>query len=118
MVTLYTVDKFSPPEDWKYRQNFLRLNKEPRDIVFCDGKGNILPLPYDVQAAVLELLTEGVTQRNLAVSRKDELITLRGAFLELKGKVGQMKEEKVVAPYDIPVMKFIALSERVKAIFK
>lgn len=95
MVTLYTVDEFTG--SWKNRLNFLRLNRDPREVVFCDGKGRIVPLSYDVQAAVLELF--GNVKETIVL--QDELRTLRGECQRLQGALDQVKKDQAASAWKL-----------------
>ena len=115
MVTIFRASK--SVDDLEYRLNFVRLDSGKGDLVFCDGKGKKIPLPYDVQAAIIELHSELTAQRNIAVTRGDECRTLRSANQMLEGKLQAMKEEKASAISNVPVGVWIAITERAKKIF-
>jgi hypothetical protein len=75
------------------------LDHEPRDVVFCDGKGKIVPLSYDVQAAVIELFGE---VRN-ATTLRDEIRTLRGECQRLRGALDEVKSQSAQSAWKMPV---------------
>jgi hypothetical protein len=104
------------------RGNFLRIvdrSRSQSEIAYVNGKGHIVHLDYDVQAAVIELFTEATGWKNVATTRGDEATSLRGVLRERDGVILQLKEDRktAVGTGNITLGGFVAWGERVKDLF-
>jgi len=121
MVKLFTVERGEMIET-RMRGNFVKIVSKERGeskVVFVNGKGDFCVLEYDVQAAVLDMFTETVSRQHLAVTRGDELITLRTVLKERDAVIAQLKEDRrvQVGTGNITLGGFVAWGERVKDLF-
>ena len=110
MVSLYTVSDFN--SSWENRLNFLRLDHEPRDVVFFDGKGKIITLDRDLQMVVLELFSE---VRN-ATTLRDEIRTLRAECQRLKGVLDEVKSQDAQSAWKMPVYHWIGIGKEIRKV--